>query len=690
MEPVTLAVVSLAVLMLLLSFGVPIVFCFSGALAFMSIVGGVTMKGMMMWGLQQILSPTLLCIPLFIYAGSLMSESGIAKYLLEFVDVFVGRIRGGLGFVATLTCAILGAISGSTFTGLAATGNMLIPEMVSRGYPRAFATALITCSSILGVLIPPSTPMIIFGWVTGTNVLACFLSTVGPGIVTIIIFCGINFVLSRRFDLKLMPQLSKTEKRRQIAVRGWKALPALIMPVLILGGIYSGAMTPTEAAAVAVIYALPVGFFVYRGLNLRNAFGCTKDSAVSVGSIMIMIFCSMMLSQTYVVLQIPQAIVESVFSITDNSFLILLLINLILLFVGMIVNDTTGIILVAPLLLPLATGGEPNGNYLEFYQGFLLGLDSVKLKYGRSVNVDLYNTARDTARIREIVESDAFRKADLIVGPVYEEGLYPVIRFAEEKKIPVVSPLANIEGMNSDVLFQLAPDPSRKYEKAGDLVNGDKRVTLICTESADKEFEREMLALLGDSEYRRYTYKYEHPTARSADSPSDLTPLLENTDDNVFIILSDNEVDIDRILAALASADTSLTSRGRTAPRFVVLGNTRWNRYNTVDRAMFFKNRVIFFSTYHAKRDSETVRAFDDAYIRSFGALPTLFSYRGYDTAMIFAPAMYGDIEYDLEDRRYTPLQTTYRFGQNEGRENHVNRNWTRVNYNSDFTITIE
>ncbi|MFR0875614.1 MAG: TRAP transporter large permease [Bilophila wadsworthia] len=353
MEPVTLAVVSLAVLMLLLSFGVPIVFCFSGALAFMSIVGGVTMKGMMMWGLQQILSPTLLCIPLFIYAGSLMSESGIAKYLLEFVDVFVGRIRGGLGFVATLTCAILGAISGSTFTGLAATGNMLIPEMVSRGYPRAFATALITCSSILGVLIPPSTPMIIFGWVTGTNVLACFLSTVGPGIVTIIIFCGINFVLSRRFDLKLMPQLSKTEKRRQIAVRGWKALPALIMPVLILGGIYSGAMTPTEAAAVAVIYALPVGFFVYRGLNLRNAFGCTKDSAVSVGSIMIMILqhdaepdlCGAADPAGHRGKRIQHH---------GQQFLIPLLINLILLFVGMIVNDTHGIILVAPLLLPLA------------------------------------------------------------------------------------------------------------------------------------------------------------------------------------------------------------------------------------------------------------------------------------------------------------------------------------------------
>lgn len=343
------------------------------------------------------------------------------------------------------------------------------------------------------------------------------------------------------------------------------------------------------------------------------------------------------------------------------------------------------------LLLPLlATGGEANGNYLEFYQGFLLGLDSVKTKLGYSVNVDLYNTARDTARIREIVESPEFQRTNLIVGPVYEEGIYPVIRFAEQKKIPVVSPLANVEGMNSDVLFQLAPDPARKYEKAGDLVNGDRKVTLIYTESTDKEFEREMLALLGDSEYRRYTYKYEHPTARTANSPSDLTPLLENGDDNVFIILSDSEVDIDRILAALASADTSLTSRGRTAPRFVVLGNARWNRYNNIDRAMFFKDRVIFISTYHAKRDAEVVKAFDSAYIRSFGALPTLFSYRGYDTAMIFAPAMYGDIEYDLEDRRYTPLQTTYLFSQPEGRENHVNRNWTRVNYNSDFTITIE
>lgn len=338
------------------------------------------------------------------------------------------------------------------------------------------------------------------------------------------------------------------------------------------------------------------------------------------------------------------------------------------------------------VLLPLAIDGRPNDNYLDFYQGFLLGLDSVKQKSGISVEVDLYNTARDTMRVREIMEEKEFRQAQLIIGPVYEEGLSEVARFAERREIPVVSPLAHIERLNSDVLFQLAPDPACKYEKVKDLVAADKRVTLIYTSTVDREFEREILALLGDHPYERYNYRYQ----QGSRSSSDLTPLLENDADNVFVILSDNEVDVDRILAGLASADTSITSRGRTAPKFTVLGNARWNRFNNLDRSIFFKDRVVFISTYHAKRDSEVVKAFDSAYLRSFGMLPSLFSYRGYDTAMIFVPAMYSDIEYDLEDRRYMPLQTTYLFSQPEGRANHVNHNWTRVNYHKDFTITIE
>ena len=184
-------------------------------------------------------------------------------------------------------------------------------------------------------------------------------------------------------------------------------------------------------------------------------------------------------------------------------------------------------------MLPMAVGNEPNGNYLEFYQGFLLGLDSVRTKYGHSIALTLYNTARNVDAIREIVKSDAFAGTGLIVGPVYEEGLHPVILYAEEHDVPVVSPLASITGMNSDALFQMAPDPSHKWDKVADLVNGDKQVTLIYSDSTDKDFESEILALLGDSDYRKYTYTYVHPSNRPANNPGDLTPLLDNGEDNV-------------------------------------------------------------------------------------------------------------------------------------------------------------
>lgn len=348
------------------------------------------------------------------------------------------------------------------------------------------------------------------------------------------------------------------------------------------------------------------------------------------------------------------------------------------------------------LLLPLSTKRGPNANYLEFYQGFLMALDSVKSRYGVSMEVNLFNTERNPEMVDSITRDAKFQKAHLIVGPIYEQGLYPVIKFAEEHKVPVISPLAHIEKMNSDVLFQLAPDPQAKYEKVADLLKEERQITLIYTGKTDKDFEQEVLTLLGDREYRRHMYRYEHPNdiakrgENAPASPADLTPYLDNDKENLFIIMADNEIDVDRILAALASADTGLASRGRVKPQFAVLGNTRWNRYNNIDRTMFFKDRVVFISTYHAKRDCKNVENFDSSYIRNFGMLPTLYSYRGYDTAMIFAPAMYNDIEYDMEGRRYAPLQTEYIFGQKEGRHNHINRNWTRVNYNADFTITIE
>ena len=357
----TFALVSLGILVFLLSLGVPLPFCFGGALMYMSIVAEVSMKGMLMWGLQQILSPVLLCAPLFIFAGGLMSECGIARSLLDFVDTFVGRIRGGLGVVAAVSCAIIGAISGSGLTGLAATGPILIPRMAERGYPRGYAAALVTDSSILGLLIPPSVVMVVYGWVTETSILACFLSTLIPGLLITTLFSVINVFMARKFPLIMDPELPPAERRKDRAVKFKAALPALLMPVIILGGIYGGIMTPTEAAAVAVVYAIPLGLWVYKGLTFQNFFQVTKDSASAVGSILLMILCSLMLSQTYVMLQVPQEIVDILFQVTQNKVVLLILLNFMLFFLGMIVNDITGVILVAPLLLPLvqAMGVHP-------------------------------------------------------------------------------------------------------------------------------------------------------------------------------------------------------------------------------------------------------------------------------------------------------------------------------------------
>ena len=332
---------------------IPLPYCFGGALMFMAIFGDVSMKSMMLWAYSQSIGTVLLASPLFILAGTFMGGSGVAKRLLDLCDAFIGRIKGGLGIVSVIVCAVIGAISGSGFTGVAATGPIMIPRMVEQGYPRGFATALVTVSSVLGLLIPPSAIMIIYGWITETSILACFLSTVGPGLLVTLLFCIINMLECRKFDLVLMPPISMGEKLRMTGARTVVAIPALLMPVIILGGIYGGVFTPTEAAAVAAIYSIPVGLWIYKAMKLGDIRQMLFDSINSIGGIMVMIIFCLMLSQTLTMLQVPQALIEIMFSITKNRVIILILMNLFLFVVGMIVNDSTGMLLCAPLLLPL-------------------------------------------------------------------------------------------------------------------------------------------------------------------------------------------------------------------------------------------------------------------------------------------------------------------------------------------------
>ncbi len=350
---IEIALLAILALVLTLSLGVPLPWCFGAALAVMYFVGDVTMKGMVLWGVQQLSNPVLLAIPLFVLAGTIMSESGIAASLLRFVNAFVGHMRGGLGVVAAVSCAIIGAISGSGLTGVSAIGPLLIPEMAERKYPREYATALVANSSILGLLIPPSVTMILYGWVTDTSILACFLATLLPGLLIMFNFSVVNLWMSRKFKLVLDEKPTFPEFSINVSRRGLHALPALLMPVIILGGIYGGIVTPTEAAAIAVIYAIPVGFLIYRGLCWNSFLLAGKEAATSVGTIMVMILFSMILGQMFVYESIPQQLVNSIFGVTESKLALLIMINILLFLIGMVVNDATAILLVAPLLLPL-------------------------------------------------------------------------------------------------------------------------------------------------------------------------------------------------------------------------------------------------------------------------------------------------------------------------------------------------
>ncbi len=339
------------------------------------------------------------------------------------------------------------------------------------------------------------------------------------------------------------------------------------------------------------------------------------------------------------------------------------------------------------LLLPLTIEGRANRNVAAFYQGFLIGLEEVK-SHGYSVDAMLYDTKRSLVEVERIVNESDFREAHLIVGPIYADGIEPILRYAEQAEIPVVTPLADLSVCNSDVLFQMAPTDAHKYDKLQPLLEADATITLIRTKNNDSEFEQEILQELAGRNYQYYDYESVQGVEHA--ERSDLTPLLKEHDKHLFFVLSDNEVDVDRILASFASAQTNMQARSQRVPEFTVVGSTRWNRYTNIDRTTFFKNRVVLFSIFHAKRDAEQVRQFDTRYIQAFGAMPTLYSYRGYETAMIFCPGMFSDIEYNMEGRRYHPLQTSYTFGREGESLTHINREWVKVTYNPDFTISVE
>ncbi len=357
---------------------IPVAFAFGiGAMLF-TFSSGNDISFLIPHGFKTASGFALLALPLFIFAGLLMAEGGISERLLNFVNALVGRIKGGLGAVTVLTCALFGAISGSSSAAIAAVGQIMIPRMVREGYPAGHATALVACSSVLALLIPPSIPMIIFSITGGLSVGAAFLSTIIPGILLTFIYCALNiWFLKDNPDIKLSPAVPFKTAAKQVAISGYKALFALLMPLIILGAIYSGIATPTEAAAIAVIYAIPVGLLIYKGMTLRSLGSVTIRAVTMTGSIMAVLFFLFIMSRAMILEQIPKELAEALLQISENKYIILLMINVLLLLIGMIVDDISGSVLAAIIFLPVVNALGIDPIHFAAIVGVNLGLGNV-------------------------------------------------------------------------------------------------------------------------------------------------------------------------------------------------------------------------------------------------------------------------------------------------------------------------
>ena len=369
---------SMLVIVILLLAEIPVAFSFGiGAILFTYATGN-DISFLVTHGFNTASGFALLALPLFILAGILMAEGGISERLLDFVNSIVGRLKGGLGAVTVLTCALFGAISGSSSAAIAAIGQIMIPRMVKEGYPEGHATALVACSSVLALLIPPSIPMIIFSITGGLSVGAAFLSTIIPGIMLTLIYCGLNFWFLRNDTaIKVEPALPFAQAVRGVAKSGYNAFFALLMPIIILGAIYSGIATPTEAAAIAVIYAIPVSLMVYKGLTFKTLGSATVRAVTMTGSIMAVLFFLFIMSRAMILEQIPKQLAEALLTISDNKLVILLVINLLLLLIGMIVDDISGGVLAAIIFLPVVEALGIHPIHFAAIVGVNLGLGNV-------------------------------------------------------------------------------------------------------------------------------------------------------------------------------------------------------------------------------------------------------------------------------------------------------------------------
>jgi len=294
----------------------------------------------------------LLAIPAFIFAGNLMEQGGITQQIVRIFRQLIGHVAGSLGIVTIFSCMFFAAISGSGPGAAAAIGAIMIPAMMREGYPAPYAAATAATGGTLGVLIPPSNPLILYAIIANTSIRDLFIAGVVPGILVGLVLAGIAYGMAKYHGIKAVTR-TQEEEEQSIWKTLWEGKAALAMPFLILGGIYTGLFTPVEASVVAVVYAVFVGGFIYRTLTFAKLQAAFNRTHIIAGALMIVVASSTLFARIITLERIPQTLVEIFSQATENPLIILLMINVLLLIIGCFMETLSAIIILGPVLVPL-------------------------------------------------------------------------------------------------------------------------------------------------------------------------------------------------------------------------------------------------------------------------------------------------------------------------------------------------
>ena len=344
--------------MLLIFLGLPIFFCFFAGTMVVVLLLDISIDFIPGVAFFAANSPVLIAVALFVFGGYIMSHGGIADPLMRLAYTLVGKLRGGLAAVCVVTALMFAALTGSGLASIAATGAIMIPRMERYGYDRRYSTAVICASGFLGYLIPPSIPVLLYCFIAQQSIAALFMATVIPGFMLAIGYLIVIYFTCGRW-MHAVPQAEEeagkgvTGYLKEVGQRTFSAFPALLCPLIVLGGIYGGIFTPTEAAAVAVVYSALIGVFVYRGLKLRSAGKAISETLSACGMLFILVVFAIIFTRTLVKEGAGQAITTFAMGFTNNPYMLLLLIIILLLILGMFIENISIMLVITPLLMPL-------------------------------------------------------------------------------------------------------------------------------------------------------------------------------------------------------------------------------------------------------------------------------------------------------------------------------------------------